>query len=75
MDLAAVAADIRATRRSLLWAGWSCWRTWAGATPLQRTDRLRYLRERADASVRRSGLGATTCVSRCGTCMVFVAMI
>ena len=36
MDLtAAAAAGIRATRMSLLWAGWSCWRTWAGVTPRQ----------------------------------------
>ena len=32
-----------------------------------RTERLRFHRERANASVRRTGLGATTCVSRRGT--------
>ena len=31
------------------------------------TERLRFHWERADASVRRTGLGATTCVSRRGT--------
>ena len=35
MDLAA-AAGARATRMSLLWAGWSSWRTRAGATPRYR---------------------------------------
>ncbi len=35
MDLAAAAAEIRATRKSLLRAGWSSWRTWAGASPRQ----------------------------------------
>ena len=35
MDLAAATACIRATRKSLLWAGWSSWRKWAGATPRQ----------------------------------------
>ena len=35
MDLAAAAAGIRSTRKSLLWAGWSSQWTWAGATPRQ----------------------------------------
>jgi hypothetical protein len=35
MDLA-TAAGARATRMSLLWAGWSSWRTRAGATPTTR---------------------------------------
>ena len=35
MYLAAAAFGIRATRRSLLRAGWSCWRKWAVATPRQ----------------------------------------
>ncbi len=37
MDLAAT-ARARATRMSLLWAGWSSWRTWAGAYPRYGTD-------------------------------------
>ncbi len=37
MDLAA-AAGAHATRMSLLWAGWSSWRTRAGATPRYGTD-------------------------------------
>jgi hypothetical protein len=37
IDLAA-AAGARATRMSLLWAGWSSWRTRAGATPRYGTD-------------------------------------
>ena len=37
MDLAA-AAGARATRMSLLWAGWSSWWTRAGATPRYGTD-------------------------------------
>jgi hypothetical protein len=37
MDLA-TAAGARATRMSLLWAGWSSWRTRAGATPCYGTD-------------------------------------
>jgi hypothetical protein len=37
MDLDA-AAGARATRMSLLWAGWSSWRTRAGATPCYGTD-------------------------------------
>ncbi len=37
MDLAA-AAGARATRMSLLWAGWSSWRTRAGATPRYGTN-------------------------------------
>ncbi len=32
MDLAAASAGPRATRMSLLWAGRSSWRAWAGAT-------------------------------------------
>ena len=70
MDLAAAAAGARGTRMSLLWAGWSSWRTWAEANPRlaesrsKRTERLRYHRERADASVRRTGLRATTCQSQ-----------
>jgi hypothetical protein len=58
MDLAAAAAGARATRISLLWAGWSSWRTWAGATPRYGTDDQATLRERTDASVRYTGLGA-----------------
>jgi hypothetical protein len=39
MDLAAAAAGIRATRKSQLRAGWSSWRTWAGAIPLAERPR------------------------------------
>ena len=74
MDLAAAAAGIRVTRMSLPRDGWSIWRTSAGATRATRTERLRFHRERANASVRRTGLGATTCVSRRGTCRVFLAL-
>ena len=72
MDLAAAAPRCRAIRLSLLRAGWSNWRTWAGANPRQATELLRYRRERTDASVRRTGLGATTCGSRRGTCRVTI---
>ncbi len=53
MEPAAATTGIRATRMSLLRTGQSSWRTWAGATPryAAETERLRYLRERADASV------------------------
>ncbi len=37
MDLAA-AADGRATRMSILLAGWSSWRTWTGVTPRYGVD-------------------------------------
>ncbi len=50
-DLAAAAAGARATRMSLLWAGRSSWRTWAGATQRYRDLRLHNRRERADRSV------------------------
>ncbi len=75
-DGAAAAAWARRTRMSLLWACWSSWPVWAGATPrrarAKRTERPRYHREWADASVRRTGLGATTCVNRRGTCRITI---
>ena len=57
MDLAAAAAG--ATRKSLLRAGRSSWRTWAGAIPRAAasgpSDYVTFPgRERADASVRRT---------------------
>ena len=73
MDLASAAAGIRATRQSLLRAGiagWSSWRTWAGATSLGGLNDHATFLERADAPVRRTGLGAITCVSRRGRCRV-----
>ena len=36
------------------------------------TERLRFHRERADASGRRTGLGATTDISHRGTCLVLI---
>jgi hypothetical protein len=66
MDLAAAAAGARAIRMSLLWVGWSSWRTRAGATPCCGTDDYAYETDDYVAagsrptSVRSTGLGVAT---------------
>ena len=70
MDLAAAAASIHVTRK----VSHEC----EAGQPEQLADvgrsdptlRPRNHRERADASIQCTGLGATTCVSRRGTCRV-----
>ena len=69
MDLLAAAAGDRVTRMSLSRAGREQLAD-AGRSDLELRGLNDFHRERADASVRRTRLGATTCVSRRGTCRV-----